>query len=453
MQHSASIVDVSQFAADLLENIVPKESDISSPPFLAGFEKDEFVNVTSASAGAKILFATDEWFATADNLLKDDPPHFDPLEFCEQGKVMDGWETRRRRESGHDWCIIRLACRVHNIVGIEVDSAHFTGNNAPAISLEIADITSCVAETEMVARFPNALQRLLHGCVQGTGNSPSQVAVAEKACRDNVSWKELLPKTSLNPGYERSRMHYFTIQDSCLSGTHLRVNYFPDGGVARIRVWGSAMDETPSPTAGPAYSPISTGPRCTVVSHGSVSIMPSRETLEYSELSCDENGGIGLMCSNKHYGDPCNLIQSCFGRDMGDGWETARHPNRPHILLQNPESGLVDSPLSDWCVVKLGRIAEMGVARVILDTKHFRGNYPESVCVEGCFCPNDDDLLVDDSDNLKWFPLVDRVRMAPDSEHVFNREANQLLNSCMPVSHVRITIFPDGGLSRIRVYG
>ena len=193
------------------------------------------MNVTSASIGARILFATDEWFATADNLLRDTPPHFDPTEYCEQGKVMDGWESRRRRETGHDWCLIRLPERVHDIVGIEVDTAYFTGNNAPAISIEIADITSCATEINLVAKLPNALQRLLHGCVQGTGNSPSQVAAAERACRENADWKILLPKTPLSPGYEPSRMHYFAVSDSSRGAGPLGCANTPPRG---RRKWG-----------------------------------------------------------------------------------------------------------------------------------------------------------------------------------------------------------------------
>jgi allantoicase len=454
MTHAISIVDVAHF--DKQEETKDETNlDFLQPPFLVGCDQD-VVNATSSGAGAQILFATDEWFATADNLLKDSPPHFDPNEYCEQGKVMDGWETRRRREAGHDWCLIRLSDRVRSIVGIEIDTAHFTGNNAPAISIEIADISSCDDEIKMISKLPNALSRLLYGCVQGSSNSPSEVAVAESAVRTHASWKVVLPKTPLNPGYEQSRLHYFTFLDSDVAGTHLRVNYFPDGGVARLRLWGCTKHNSPRPRAGPAYSPISTGARCTIVSHGIEELMPSKQPSEYTELSCLDNGGLGLVCSNKHYGEPVNLLQSTLGVDMGDGWETARHPNRPQILVQNPNTGLVDSNLSDWCILKLGAIASSGVVRIILDTKHFRGNYPESVKIEGCFCPDEDDELfwVEDSEsNIKWVPLIDRIRMAPDSEHVFERAKDQILNSQNPISHVRVTTYPDGGISRVRVYG
>ena len=154
-----------------------------------------------------------------------------------------------------------------------------------------------------------------------------------------------------------------------------------------------------------------------------------------------------MSCSNQHYGTPQNLLQATLGKDMGDGWETARHPERPASWKRDMETGLVDSDLMDWCVVKLGRVATKGIDRILLDTKHFRGNYPESVKVEGCSCSSPE---VDQQ--VEWFPLVSRCRMAADSEHVYDRSMGQVENADRVVSHVRVSIYPDGGLSRVRVY-
>jgi allantoicase len=409
-------------------------------------------NATSAAAGSKILFATDEWFASADCLLQDGPPIFDPDLFCQEGKVMDGWESRRRREAGHDWGLISLAERA-TIYGIEIDTAHFTGNNAPQVCLQVADL-SAAQTTSLVAGLPGALERLLHGGRQGVGHTPDEVAEAEAACTaEHIKWKELLPKTNLQPGYEESRMHYFTLPQE-LVGTHVRVNFYPDGGVARLRLWATSADKVVRETKA-QYLPIMTGKLCTVVPHSSVSTeaeMPSRRDYEFMELSASTNGGQGLACSNKHYGVPHNLIAETLGKDMGDGWETARHPDRPSILVKDPTTNLIDSPLQDWAILKLGKIAVDGVARVILDTKHFRGNYPESVLLEGCFAEQG---MTDDrvSDQGEWFPLINRTRMAPDSEHVFETDLQQLGNPTRAVTHVRVSIFPDGGLSRVRIYG
>lgn len=432
----SSKVDASESATTPARNVQPP-----SP-----FATDGLTNVASASAGSKIFFATDEWFAAADNMLQDGPPIFDPALFCEQGKVMDGWETRRRREAGHDWCIVALSQRA-SVVAIEIDTAHFTGNNVPHISVQIADLNA-VETTALVAGLPGALDRLLHGGRQGVGCTPVEVGQAINTC-SAYEWKELLPKTALRPGYEPSRMHYFPLPEPSI-GTHVRVNYFPDGGVARLRLWAAPAEPTTRQTQ-PIYLPITTGKTCTVVTHSTTDMPPSRQEYEFMELSAAKNGGQGLQCSNKHYGEPTQLIQDTLGKDMGDGWETARHPDRPSTLEKDMETGLIASPLMDWAILKLGKPAVDGVSRVLLDTKHFRGNYPESVLVEGCFAEHG--MTDDRIHQADWFVLVKRSRMAPDAEHVFDAELGHLENATRAVTHVRVSIFPDGGLSRVRIYG
>ena len=421
---------------------------------------DETKAARVTDAYRALLVSLDEWFAAADNLLNDDDPFFDPSAYCEQGKVMDGWESRRRREAGYDWCVLKLSTRAL-LYSVTVDTAHFTGNHVPAISLQAADLTY-ESETAMVAQFPGIVKRLLHGCIQGTGATPLEVAAADKACYSNsTEWTEVLPKTPLQPGYEATRLHHFPLLMAVpVAATHVRLNYYPDGGVARLRLYGLPHPSQRRHATTPLYKPISTGVSCTVVSHTSGDVLPSQQQqLIVPQVSCVDQGGVGVTCSNQHYGNPSNLIQVTSGVDMGDGWETARHPNRPSVLVQN-EQGLVDSDLSDWCILKLGRPVA-SVARIILDTKHFRGNYPESVQVEGCYyCISTDG---DDENDVslpsaatEWFPLLARGRMAPDSEHCYDAAKGQILNNATAatnVSHVRIRIYPDGGLSRVRIYG
>ena len=413
-----------------------------APPSL--FEGRGFANLASAADGAKIIFATDDWFACAENLIQEGPPLFDPDAYCEQGKVLDGWETRRRRQAGHDWCLVQLPKR-SEVSALELDTAHFTGNNVPKISLDICDLNAKDL-SKMVLEIPGAFERLLHGGVQGMGRLPEEVLQAKEAV-SNVDWKELLPPTPLSPGFEPTRMHSFELPSPQI-GNIVRINYFPDGGVARFRCWGKALAEV-KPKTTPLYMPIKTCETCTVVAHSSVSSeseLPSRMPYEHSELSLLSNGGAGLACSNKHYGEPWRLLQTNLGKDMGDGWETARHPNRPGILMQKRGSTLLDTPLSDWAILKLGKAAKDGVSRVILDTKHFRGNFPESVSLEGCYDP-------DEVGDENWFSLIPRSKMSPDSEHVFDRSKDQIEHALQPVTHVRVSIFPDGGVSRVRVYG
>lgn len=439
LPHTVSVTGIADLypQPELAKNVSPKS------PFEAQHEN-------LLTSNGRVLFATDEWFASADNLLKASDPFFDPEAYCEQGKVMDGWESRRRREEGHDWCLIQFR---GNVKAVEIDTAHFTGNQVPRISLEICSL-NCEQETQLTSQLPGAIHRLLHGGIQGTGMTPAQVAQAEKACRE-FKWESMLPESPLQPGYEATRMHYFTLPEA-KSGTLIRVNYFPDGGVARLRLWGEPLKNPPRVIPGPAYSPIVTGRTCSVIPHSATSsALPSEETLveDVVEFSSQNHGGSGFYCTNKHYGDVCNLIQPNLGRDMGDGWETARHPNRPRSLETDPATGLVKSDLLDYSIIKLGKTTL--VDRVILDTKHFRGNYPESVLVEGCSVKDDDTVLesASEASNVDWFTLVPRGRMAPDSEHLYSKDRGQLRNTDIPITHVKISIFPDGGLSRVRIYG
>lgn len=467
LSHSVSITSVADFGnPEQQQHQQEQELSIKCKNVAPGSPfASTYTNLCSASKGARVLFATDDWFACAENLLKDDAPVFVDDLYCEQGKVMDGWETRRRREVGHDWCIIQLPERA-DIRALEIDTAHFTGNHVPQISMEIADIDSA-ALSKMVTSLPNAFERLLHGGVQGSGQTPDEVHEALAAV-ETVDWQGLLPATNLRPGYEPSRMYYSELPTPKV-GNILRLNYFPDGGVARLRVWGRPCGAV-KPTPKPLYMPIQTGPVCTVVAHSTVTAsadsttamtspsLPSQQPYEYVELSSQELGGTGVECSNKHYGEPWRLTQKGLGRDMGDGWETARHPSRPGTLIKHARTGLIDSPLMDYAILKLGQVAHNGAARIIIDTRHFRGNYPESILLEGCSYRDDDgddneDFSSSSLSDAEWFPLISRTRMSPDAEHVFERSKNQLQNSSRSFTHVRVSIFPDGGISRVRVYG
>eukprot|EP00526_Cylindrotheca_closterium_P013627 CAMPEP_0113641030 /NCGR_PEP_ID=MMETSP0017_2-20120614/21539_1 /TAXON_ID=2856 /ORGANISM="Cylindrotheca closterium" /LENGTH=534 /DNA_ID=CAMNT_0000552351 /DNA_START=251 /DNA_END=1855 /DNA_ORIENTATION=+ /assembly_acc=CAM_ASM_000147 len=459
------------------------------------------VNLCSASFGARVLFATDEWFAKADNLLKDSPPEFDEDAYCEQGKVMDGWESRRRREEGHDWCLVQLGVPYWTsaaplsastpasklqLVGIELDTAHFTGNHSPQVSIEMA--TTVENPISVIEGLPNGVQRLLSGGRQGTGHTPTEVEQAQKAI-DGLEFTEILPRTPLQPGHEQTRYHYFPLDepmslqgttgsDWAKAPTWVKLNYFPDGGVARMRFWATEVKEEEEQEAQeePAakkqkvtdtvslYMPITTGPICTVVSHTTTtnskeelpSIVAAKENL--LEISSDVNGGKGVACSNKHYGEPWRLIQTTMGEGMWDGWETARHSHRPAVIQSCPKTKLMDTPLNDWAILKLGQTTSgVGIQKIILDTKHFLGNYPESILLEGCChessIEGDEESFwksSSSSSKVKWFPLVSRTRMSPNAEHMFAKD--QIQNAASPVTHVRLSTYPDGGCSRVRVY-
>jgi allantoicase len=426
------------------------------------------INLCSAPAGARILFATDEWFAAADRLLQVTPPVFDPLAYCPQGKVMDGWESRRRREPGHDWCIIQLSQRAF-LLHAQVDTAYFTGNQAPAISIQALDLSSSnddlAPEADWIHALPGATRRLLVQAspsyhidfYRGTGATPDAVLAAEAACRNQQTWQEVLPRQALRPGYEESRHHTFPLATTTRTATHIRLNLFPDGGVARLRLYGVPVptDSTPPPL----YRPLVTGPACTVVSYDdAAATRPSQQVdAAWVQVSCLDHGGAALWGSNQHYGTPAQLLQAESGVDMGDGWETARSPQRPAILVA-VAGGLVDfGDRSEECILRLGRPVAR-VETIIVDTQHFKGNYPESVEVQGCYQVrhdhDDDPAVAVWKEGVDWFPLIPRIRLSPHAEHCWEAARGQIPRVPAPgVSHVRVRIFPDGGLSRVRVYG
>ena len=472
---------------------------MSSPP--GGAPPGPLTNLACSASGAAVLFATDEWFASAENLLSPSPPEFVPDLYCEQGKVMDGWETRRKRSAGHDWCVIALAgCgngAAMEVERIELDTAHFTGNQAPRVSVEAIRVVPPSrgvgkeddggdGESEDVDYLydwmPGAVTRLARGeggrGVRGTGRSPAAVDAAAAACRrvakrvapgGDGRWVELLPATPLGPGYEDTRHNAFEPSHGAREAvraiggvTHLRLNYFPDGGVARLRVLGRPV-AAGAPREGSGRSATADRPAGgrTVHPHSLRSDPPSSRPYRHPELSSSAAGGAGVGCSNRHYGVPSNLLSPTPGRDMGDGWETARHPDRPAVVVKD-ERGLQDTDLMDWAVLRLGSggTDDAGPSRVVLDTGHFRGNFPESAAVDGCCADGLDDSAVCESAGgkgggartVEWFPLVGRTPLSADAEHEFLLGAPRG-GGGRRTTHVRVCIYPDGGLSRVRVYG
>lgn len=238
--------------------------------------------------GGAVVAANDEFFAEKENLVKPEAPVFDPASFGHKGKVYDGWETRRRREPGHDWAIVRLGAP-GVIRGVVVDTAFFKGNYPPECSVE-----ACAVEG-----YP----------------SPEELADAD--------WVEILPKSPLR-GDARNE---FGI-DAEQRFTHVRLNIFPDGGVARLRV------------------------------HGEVVPDPRRLVGLPLDLAALEHGGRVVDCSNMFYSSPSNLILPDRARTMGEGWETARRRGGGN----------------DYVTVQLA--APGHVRQVELDTSYFKGNAP-----------------------------------------------------------------------------
>lgn len=305
--------------------------------------------------GGSVVAANDEFFAEKENLIKPEPPVFQPYTFTHKGQLYDGWETRRRRAPGHDWAIVRLGAP-GVVRGVVVDTAHFTGNYPEYCSVE--------------------------ACAAGGYPSPEELA------GPGTEWVPLVAKREL----EGDAANLFPVE---VEGrfTHVRLSIYPDGGVARLRVHGEAVPD----------------PR-------DVRGIPL-------DLAALEHGGAVVRCSNMHYSTPNNLIAPGLARVMGEGWETARRRDGGN----------------DWVNVRLAAAGR--VRRVELDASHFKGNAPGWAALHGC-----DASVADTEDPDAWVEILPCTRLQPDTRHRFRVDA-------AAATHVRLDVYPDGGMARLRLYG
>jgi allantoicase len=326
-------------------------------------EFTQLVDIASERLGGAALAANDDFFAPKENLLKASKPIFIEDKYTDRGKWMDGWESRRRRTLGHDWCIIRLG--LPGIIrGVIVDTSFFTGNFPSHCSIE--------------------------ACAAGGSPKPDELQGS------GIIWREILPKSELRGDTQNS----FAIADKYRC-THLRFNIFPDGGVARLRVHGEVL---------PGWRQI-------------------LATSEEINLSAIEHGGLALACSDMFYSSPQNLLMPYAAANMGDGWETKRRRGPGH----------------DWAILQLGIAGE--IHRVEIDTAHFKGNYPESCSLEACGAS--DATSPDALASLPWQEILLRTHLGADQRHSFEKELRRI----PAATHIRFNIFPDGGVSRLRVFG
>jgi allantoicase len=312
----------------------------------------EWIQLEQPRLGTRVTFATDEFFAAKERLIEPTEPVFIDDKYDDHGKWMDGWESRRKRTPGHDHCVIRLGIpgAIH---GFDIDTRHFTGNYPPHVSIE--------------------------------------------ACRSDVDcpaegWTELVSKMDL----QGDAHHYVEVENDSV-WTHLRVHIFPDGGIARLRIYGEIRPEAPGAD-------------------------------EMIDLFALESGGRAIACSDEHYGSMHNLNVTGRGVNMGDGWETARRRG----------------PGNDWVIVALARPGS--IENVEVDTAHFKGNYPDRVSLEAAMFDSSADALVADE---QWQVLLPEQKLAMDKQHYFGKE----LRNVGRISHVRMSIYPDGGISRLRLHG
>ncbi len=255
-------------------------------------------DLASERVGGVALSCNDEFFAERENLLRPHEAEWREHAYTDRGKWMDGWETRRRREPGNDWCVVRLGLP-GVIRGVVVDTRWFRGNFPESCSLEACGLAG-----------------------------PFDLAELERA-----DWVDLVPRSTL----QGDSKNPFAVE-LARRFTHVRLNIFPDGGVARLRVHGEATPDWARLLAlgGPV------------------------------DLAALENGAHVIACSDMFFGSRHNLIRPGRSVNMSDGWETRRRRGPGH----------------DWSIVRLARTGTL--ERVEIDTTHFRGNAPGRCTLEGC---------------------------------------------------------------------
>jgi allantoicase len=324
----------------------------------------DLIDLASERVGGAALLANDEFFAPKEAMLKARPAEWREGVYTERGKWMDGWETRRRRTPGYDWCIVRLG--IPGLIrGIVVDTAFYRGNYPESCSIDAATIDGTPDPARLI---DNSL---------------------------DVSWREIVPRSPL----QGDTKNLFPVQHDGRV-THVRLNIFPDGGVARLRVHGEGCLDRRM-------------------------LDPGSEI----DLAAAEHGGFVVVCSDMFFGHRNNLILPGRSTHMGDGWETKRRRGEGH----------------DWTIVRLA--ARGTLHRVEIDTDHFKGNAPGSAMLETVDAPGAAVESLNDPAG-EWRQLLRQTPLQPHTRHKFVE-----LTHWAPATHARLNIYPDGGIARLRLFG
>jgi len=352
--------------------------------------------VSSVALGGHILSTSDEWFAPASDLLKVGPAASLKGTFGAKGALFDGWETRRHNPlpQRYDWVILRLGPTAGaHILGLDVDTANFNGNEAPEV--EVHALT--VAPEEEAHGVPATL------------------------LEDDARWTTILPRTACGP----SQQHLFASSSrtpTAQAYTHIKLIMVPDGGIARFRVYGTIPSPPPALGIGE-------------VSHDASAAL---NTLDLAHVL---NGGRVIYTSDQHFGFGSNIILPGRGKDMGDGWETKRSRHPSH---------------KDWTIIQLAQRAYLTSAEI--DTIHFLGNFPDTVELHALDLSTSSNLALEQLINVDegvagWRTILPKTKVGPGKQHFFDLQPEDRAGASTAVTHVRVTMHPDGGLKRVRLIG
>jgi len=318
---------------------------------------DGLINLAQPRLGSKVIFKTDDFFASANRIIDPLQPVFKEGLFDKNGKWMDGWESRRKRTSGHDYLIIKLG-RPGSICKVDVDTSHFNGNQPSMISLE--------------------------GC-----NSKSKSI-------KNLKWKTLIGKKKT----KANSHHIFNVSSKSIF-THIKLNIFPDGGVARLRLYGNISKENNN---------------------------FGNKTINLASLL---NGASVIACNNEHFGKAENILVPGKSKNMGDGWETRRRRGKGY----------------DWLI--MNSIKGQKINKIEVSTHHFKGNFPSHCSLQAAFIPNKKSPSSIVKSSNYWKFLLNKINLSANKTHKFK---NKLMKN-NKINYIKINIFPDGGISRLKIFG
>jgi len=318
--------------------------------------KNNLIDLAAPVLGTKIIYKTDDFFASASRILNASSPIFKEGIFDKNGKWMDGWESRRRRTRGHDYLIIKLG-KPGNIKKVDFDTSYFNGNQPTMVSLE--------------------------GCNSKSNNIK------------NFKWKKIIGKIKT----KANSHHIFNVKSKSIY-SHVKLNIFPDGGIARIRLYGSI----------------------------SINNKLSNKKINLTSIL---NGASVVACNNEHFGKTENILAPGKAKNMGDGWETRRRRDKGF----------------DWVI--LNTISGKEIKDIEVSTHHFKGNYPSFCTVQAAYLSGKISSKKIVKQSKKWKLLLNKSYLSANKSHKFK---NKLMKN-NKVNYIKINIFPDGGISRFRMYG
>ena len=314
------------------------------------------IDLAQPRLGTKVVFKTDDFFASANRIISPADPIFKAGLFDKYGKWMDGWESRRKRTEGHDYIILKLG-RPGTIKKVNVDTSHFNGNQPSMVSIE------------------------------GANSNLDKI--------NELKWQTLLSKNKT----KANSHHHFTVNSKKVF-THIKFNIFPDGGVARLKLYGSIVKS---------------------------------EKLRNKKINLASllDGASVIACNNEHFGKAENILAPGKAKNMGDGWETRRRRGKGF----------------DWVIINSLNGNE--IDKIEISTHHFKGNFPSYCSLQAAYLPitNNSKQIVNSSS--KWKYLLKNVKLSANKIHTFK---NNLMKK-NKINFIKINIFPDGGISRFRIYG